>query len=170
MEDRGLAPEAAGLVLGLVAGVGILGKVGSGHMADRIAPPLVLATVFLMETVGLVVLIATDSIVGVAAFVLIFGYSMGAVVALQPLVVVHYFGAGSMATTLGAMTAFSSVFNALGPVFAGMMHDWLGNYTLAYLIFAGVNCLAAFLVLLMRPPRVRDRAELSALRSPAGVT
>jgi sugar phosphate permease len=170
MEDRGLAPELAGLVLGFVAGMGILGKVGSGYVSDRIAPPLVLATVFLMETVGLVVLIATTSIVGVVAFVLIFGYSMGAIVALQPLVVVHYFGAGSVATTLGAMTAFSAVFNALGPVFAGVMHDWLGNYTLAYLIFAGVNCFAAFLVLLIRPPRVGERAELSALRSPAGVT
>jgi hypothetical protein len=50
------------------------------------------------------------------------------------------------------MTAFSSLFTALGPVFAGIMHDWLGDYTLAYLIFAGVNCLAALLVLLIRPP------------------
>lgn len=169
MEDRGMAPELAGLVLGFVAGMGILGKVGSGHAADRVAPPLVLAAVFLMETVGLLILIATDSIFGVAAFVLIFGYSMGAVVALQPLVVVHYFGITSVATILGAMTAFSSLFTAFGPVFAGVMHDWLGNYTLAYLIFAGVNCFAALLVLLMRPPRVRGCAGLRALRSPAGV-
>jgi sugar phosphate permease len=170
MEDRGLAPEMAGLVLGFVAGMGILGKVGSGYLSDRAAPPLVLAAMFLMETVGLIALITITGMVGVTVFVLVFGYSMGAVVALQPLVLVHYFGIRSIATTLGAMTAFSALFTALGPVFAGIMHDWLGDYTLAYLIFAGVNCLAALLVLLIRPPRVRDRAELSALRSPAGVT
>jgi cyanate permease len=170
MEDRGLAPEMAGLVLGFVAGIGILGKVGSGYLADRAAPPLVLAGMFLMETVGLIALITITGMVGVTIFVLVFGYSMGAVVALQPLVLVHYFGIRSIATTLGAMTAFSSLFTALGPVFAGIMHDLLGDYTLAYLIFAGMNCLAALLVLLIRPPRAQGRAELSALRSPAGVT
>jgi cyanate permease len=122
-----------------------------------------------METVGLIALISTESMVGVAAFVLIFGYSMGAVVALQPLVIVHYFGINSMATTLGAMTAFSSVFNALGPIFAGTMHDLLGDYNLAYLIFAGINCLAALLVLLIRPPRLRQAAEAGVLESPAAV-
>jgi cyanate permease len=90
-------------------------------------------------------------------------------VALQPLVVVHYFGISSLATTLGAMTAFSSVFNALGPIFAGTMHDLLGDYTLAYLIFAGINCFAALLVLLIRPPRVRKPAEAGVLESPAGI-
>lgn len=169
MEDRGIAPEMAGLILGLVSGLGILGKVGSGYLSDRVQPHLVLAGVFLMEAVGLTVLIATDSMVGVAAFVLIFGYSMSAVVALQPLVVVHYFGLASLATIVGAMTAFSSLFSALGPIFAGFMHDLLGNYTLAYLVFIGIHCFAALLVLLMRPPQLREAAPIAPLESPAGV-
>jgi len=151
MEDRGVAPEVAGLILGLVAGMGILGKIGSGHLADRMPPHRVLAGVFLMEAVGLAALISTDSVVGIVAFVLIFGYAMGAVVALQPLVVLHYFGMASVGTILGAMTAFSSVFTAVGPVFAGFMHDLLGSYTLAYMVFIGVNCVAALLVLLIGP-------------------
>jgi MFS family permease len=164
MEDRGLAPEVAGLILGLVAGMGIFGKVGSGYLADRMAPHLVLAGVFLMEAVGLTVLIATDSMAGVAAFVLIFGLSMGAVVALQPLVVVHYFGLASVATILGAMTAFSSLLMAVGPVFAGFMHDLLDSYTLAFIIFIAVDCFAAILVLLMRPPRVPEGARAGPQR------
>ena len=149
MEDRGVAPELAGLILGLVAGMGIFGKVGAGYLADRVPPHRVLTGVFLMEAVGLAVLISTDSAIGIAAFVLIFGYSMGAVVALQPLVVVYYFGLASVATILGAMTAFSSIFMAVGPVFAGFMHDWLDSYTLAYVVFISVDCLAALLVLLI---------------------
>jgi MFS family permease len=164
MEDRGLAPEVAGLVLGLVAGMGIFGKVGSGYLADRVPPHLILAGVFLMEAMGLTVLIATDSIAGVAAFVLIFGYSMGGLVALQPLVVVHYFGQASVATIVGAMTAFSSLFMAVGPVFAGFMYDLLDSYTLAYLVFIGIDCFSALLILLMRPPRVRERAPIGAGR------
>jgi len=151
MEDRGVAPEVAGLILGLVAGMGIFGKVGAGYLADRVPPHRVLAGVFLMEAVGLAALISTDSAIGVAAFVLIFGYSMGAVVALQPLVVVYYFGLASVATILGAMTAFSSIFMAVGPVFAGFMYDLLGSYTLAYLVFISVDCVAALLVLLIGP-------------------
>ncbi|MGB6838485.1 MAG: MFS transporter [Dehalococcoidia bacterium] len=169
MEDRGIAPEMAGLILGLVSGMGILGKVGSGYLSDRMSPRLVLVSVFLMEAVGLTVLISTDSTLGLAAFVLIFGYSMGGVVALQPLVVMHYFGLASLATIIGAMTAFSALFMALGPIFAGFMYDWLGNYTLAYIIFIAVDCFAAFLVLLMRPPRMPERAPAGPLESPAGV-
>lgn len=163
MEDRGLAPELAGLILGFVSGMGILGKVGSGFASDRIPPPLVLAAVFLVQAVGLTVLISTDSIVGVAVFVIVFGYSMGAVVALQPLVVVHCFGLGSMATILGAMTVFSGFSSALGPVFAGFMYDLLGDYTLAYLVFIGVDCFAAVLILLVRPPRMRVRVPAGPL-------
>ncbi len=140
--------------------MGILGKVGSGYLADRVPPHLVLAGVFLTEAAGLTVLIATESIVGVAAFVLVFGYAMGGIVALQPLVVVHYFGQASVATIVGAMTAFSSLFMAVGPVFAGFMHDLLDSYTLAYLVFIGVDCFAALLVLLMRPPQARQRAPI----------
>ncbi len=154
MEDRGMAPELAGLILGLVSGMGIMGKVGSGYMADRMAPHLVLAAVFLMEAVGLTVLIATESAVGVAAFILVFGYSMGAVVALQPLVVAHCFGPASVATIVGAMTAFSSLFSALGPVFAGFMYDLLGSYTSAFLVFIGLDCLSLVLALFIRPPRL----------------
>jgi sugar phosphate permease len=164
MEDRGLAPEVAGLVLGLVAGMGVLGKVSSGYLADRLPPHRVLAGVFLMEAVGLTVLISTDSTVGVAAFVLIFGLSMGAVVALQPMVVLHYFGLSSVATIVGAMMAFASVFMAAGPVFAGFMHDLLGNYSLAYLVFISVDCIASLLVLLTGPRPMRKGTELGAGR------
>ena len=165
MEDRGLAPELAGLILGFVSGMGIFGKVGAGYLADRVPPPLVLAAVFLMEAVGLTLLISTESMAGVAAFVVVFGYSMGAVVALQPLVVVHCFGVASMATILGAMTAFSGFSSALGPVFAGVMHDLLGDYTLAYLVFIGVDCFAAALILLVRPPEAPVRLPAGPLES-----
>jgi MFS family permease len=169
MEDRGIAPEMAGLILGFVSGMGVLGKVGSGYLSDRVSPRLVLMSVFLMEAVGLTALISTESTLGLAAFVLIFGYSMGGVVALQPLVVVYYFGLASLATIVGAMTAFSALFSALGPIFAGYMHDWLGNYTLAYSIFIGVDCFAALLILLVRPPRMPERPPAAPLESPAGV-
>jgi predicted MFS family arabinose efflux permease len=153
MEDRGVAPEVAGLILGLVAGMGILGKIGSGYLADRVPPHRVLTGVFLMEAVGLAILISTDSAIGIAAFVLVFGYSMGAVVALQPLVVVYYFGLSSVATM------------AVGPVFAGFMHDLLGSYTLAYLVFISVDCVAALLVVLIGPRPLGNGAAVSPGRS-----
>ncbi len=169
MEDRGIEPEVAGLILGLVSGMGVFGKVGSGYLSDRLPPNLVLTGVFLMEAAGLTVLIATDSMVGVAAFVLIFGYSMGAVVALQPLIVVHCFGLASLATIVGAMTVFSGLFSALGPVFAGFMYDLLGSYTLAFVVFIAIDCLAAVLVLFMHPPQLPVGARPDAPESPAAV-
>ncbi len=158
LEDRGLSREEAGMMLGLVAGVGVLGKVASGYLADRTSPRVIAASVFLLQAVGLTILVETEDMVGVAAFTIIFGCSMGAVVALQPLMVVYCFGMASVATILGAMIAVTSVFNALGPVLAGFVYDAAGTYRPIFLVYVGIDCLAAAIVYFLgRPPLPVER-------------
>jgi len=166
LEDRGISREQAGLMLGFVSGVGVVGKVVSGHLADKMSPRLVAASVFLLQAVGLMILVQTGSWPGIIAFTLIFGYSMGAVVALQPLMVVYCFGMASVATILGAMIAITSIFNALGPMMAGLVYDLTGTYRLIFLIYVAIDCLAAALIYFLgRQPlgqKLPDRALLAA--------
>ena len=150
LEDQGYSRTTAGLILGLVSGIGVLGKIASGYLADRMSPRLVTATVFFMQAVGLAVLLQSGgSVGGVALFAVVFGYSMGAVVALQPMMAVYCFGTASIATILGAMVAVTSVFNALGPITAGLVYDSTGAYSLIFIVYIAVNCLAAALIYFM---------------------
>jgi predicted MFS family arabinose efflux permease len=147
LEDQGFSSAKAGLILGCVSGIGVIGKIASGYLADRVSPRLVAAGVFLMQAVGLAVLLQSGgSVLGVIVFAVVFGYSMGAVVALQPMMAVHCFGMASIATVLGAMVAVTSAFNALGPITAGFVYDATGAYSIIFAAYIGVDCLAAGLI------------------------
>ncbi len=147
LEDQGFSSAKAGLILGCVSGIGVFGKIASGYLADRVSPRLVAAGVFLMQAVGLAVLLQSGgTVLGVIVFAVVFGYSMGAVVALQPMMAVHCFGMASIATVLGAMVAVTSAFNALGPITAGFVYDATGAYSIIFAAYIGVDCLAAGLI------------------------
>ncbi|HUS83414.1 MAG TPA: MFS transporter [Dehalococcoidia bacterium] len=147
LEDQGFSRATAGLILGCVSGVGVLGKIGSGYLADRTSPRFVSAAVFVMQAVGLFVLLqGGGSVLGIVVFALVFGYSMGAVVALQPMMAVHCFGMASIATILGAMVAVTSAFNALGPITAGFVYDATGAYSIIFVAYIVIDCLAAGLI------------------------
>ena len=168
LEDQGFSRATAGLILGCVSGVGVLGKVASGYLADRTSPRTVTAAVFLMQAVGLAVLLQSGgSVAGVVVFALVFGYSMGAVVALQPMMAVYCFGMASIATILGAMVAVTSAFNALGPITAGLVYDATGAYSLIFIVYIVIDCLAAGLVYFMgrqpaRAPAFEGVADVSS--------
>jgi MFS transporter, OFA family, oxalate/formate antiporter len=164
LEDQGISREQAGLMLGFVSGVGVFGKIASGYLADRMAPRLVAASVFAMQALGLMILVQFPEWPGIVAFTLVFGYSMGAVVALQPMMVVYCFGMTSIATILGAMIAVTSVFNALGPVAAGVAYDISGTYDTIFLLYVGIDCLAALLVCFLgRRPLGREYLDTALL-------
>ncbi len=166
LEDRGISRQEAGLMLGFVSGVGVVGKVASGYLCDRLPARLVLATVFLMQGAGLFVVERTGNMLGVLIFVLVFGYAMGAVVALQPLVLASLFGTRGLPTIMGGTTVVTSLTSGFGPMLAGYVRDGTGSYSAAFLAFIAVDLLAAALVLLAGPPHARAATPESPVLEP----
>jgi len=152
LEDRGISRQEAGFMLGFVSGVGVIGKLASGYLCDRVAARLVLASVFLMQALGLLIVLQTGNMAGVAAFVLVFGYAMGAVVALQPLVLSSLFGSRGLPTIMGGTTVVTSLTSGFGPMLAGYIRDGTGSYSAAFITFIIIDLVAAVLVLLVRRP------------------
>lgn len=152
LEDRGISRQEAGFMLGFVSGVGVVGKLASGYLCDRVPARLVLASVFLMQALGLVIVLQTGNMAGVVAFVLVFGYAMGAVVALQPLVLASLFGSRGLPTIMGGTTVVTSLTSGFGPMLAGYIRDGTGSYSAAFVTFIAIDLLAAALVLLVRRP------------------
>ena len=70
---------------------------------------------------------------------------------VYPLVLSHCFGDRYLGEIYGAMTLTLFPGGALGPIFAAQLHDRLGDYEIAFGVFAALN-VGAFLALLF----VRD--------------
>jgi MFS family permease len=87
------------------------------------------------------------------AAALAFGYSYGAISTLFTAIVGDFFGRERAGTVVGVLFAMAGSMGGVGPLMAGAIHDARGSYGLAFALSAGLNLLAASLLLLCQPPR-----------------
>ena len=92
-----------------------------------------------------------DLVVGV--FVLSFGFSQACRDVVYPLVLGRSFGDRYLGEIYGAMTLTLLPGGALGPMFAALLRDRLGDYGLAFGVFAALNVAALGGLFLVRDER-----------------
>lgn len=145
LSDLGMSDQLAAGGFSLMVGVGIVGKLVSGGLADRLgARPAVLLNFGLLAVASLVLLLpGAGAMLGV--FLLVHGFATAAEDVVIPLIVARRFGAESLATVYGLLLLALVPGGSVGPVFAGWIHDTLGSYTVAFALFAvgNVTALAA---------------------------
>jgi cyanate permease len=66
----------------------------------------------------------------------------------------EYFGRESLGSIRGAVAPVQMLFNATGPVLAGLVFDVTGSYDRIFWAYAAVLLLAATWMALARPPRL----------------
>lgn len=170
LEGEGVERARAAAVLGAISGIGILGKIGAGFAADRLSPRVVVAAVFLMQACALGLLLTVGATPGLVLFTVLFGVSMGSVVALQPLILADSFGLRAFPSIMGVVTMFGMVISALGPAAAGFMYDAAGSYTIAFTGFLAIDVAAAGLVLASRRPSAACAPAEGSVSSPDSLT
>lgn len=170
LEGEGMERARAAAALGAISGIGIAGKIGAGYAADRLSPRIVVGAVFLLQACALAILLLVSAPPGLALFTVLFGVSMGSVVALQPLILADYFGLRAFASIMGLVTMFGMVISALGPAAAGFVYDATGSYMAAFTGFLAVDIVAAALVLTSRRPRVACAAAGERVSSRESLT
>ena len=123
-----------------------------GAMADRYPVRHAMALSFGLQAVGTVILIYTGAIGSPLLFVLVWGFAMGGVIALEPLIVAECFGMKSFGVILGMIYVATTVGAASRPPFAGIIFDLTGDYSGAFAVFVVTYALAAILSFLAIPP------------------
>ncbi len=151
-QDIGISPEKAASALGFCALLGIAGKLFFGAMADRHPTRYAMALCFGLQAVGTVVLLFTPALGSPYWFVLVWGFAMGGVIALEPLIVAECFGLKSFGVILGMIYVCTTFGASIGPPFAGFVFDVNQSYTLAFAVFVFTYLLAAALSFLAIPP------------------
>jgi len=164
IESIGISRQAASLALGFTAGMGILGKLFFGFLAERMPVRYVAMLCFGMQAVGVLILLATGSVGMVWLFVIVFGFSMGGMATLQPLIVIHFFGTAAVGAILGSIYLIFSLGAATGPLYAAYVYDFLKSYYWAFLIYVFAYLCAVAVI--FAAPVARKDPPLSANQGP----
>jgi len=142
--DVGIDALLAASFVSVIGAVSIAGRLSIGVSVDRIGlyPNLVITRVFL--ALSFVLLLFTRSAWSFYLFAVLFGIPYGAEAAQIPMAINRFFGTRAMATLVGVTVFIIGLGGAVGPWFAGKIHDITGSYNWAFIagVISAVGSLA----------------------------
>jgi len=143
--------------LALTGGIGGLGKLAFGFVADKLSPKYTAIGCIALQLIGLAIIALAYTIVPsvamVWAFVVVFGFAMGGNITLQPLVTGQLFGTTSFGAIFGWVVLIAAVGSALGPGLMGIIYDVSGSYATGFMAFLVVYAVAMAALLFARRPK-----------------
>jgi len=161
VDTMDMSLEGAAVVVTVMTTTSIIGQVGGGYLGDRMDKRTIAATCMLGHTIALIGIAFASSLLLVYVFAIIHGLSWGTRGPLMMAIRADYFGRKSLPTIMGFSSLIITVGNVVGPVFAGFMADWQGDYQMGFVILAILTGLGAvfFLAAKKPAPPVRVTAE-----------
>ncbi len=166
IRDLGITPARAAAMFSVTAAMGVAGKLVIGYLMDKLSARTVVSTCFLLQAIGVLILIFGKNLFFLWMFVLVFGFSMGGTATLRPLIVMWLFGLGSYGAIFGATQVFQSLGASLFPLLGGMIFDATGSYNWALVLFALSAALAGVLFLVLPKPAGDKRDGSTSKISP----
>jgi nitrate/nitrite transporter NarK len=151
--DTGIPKDEAITAFRRAVGLGVASKVLGGFFSDRMPELRATQAVYALLALSSLILLALPHPALLTAFVLSFGFSQACRDVVYPLILGRCFGDRYLGEIYGAMTLTLLPGGALGPIFAAVLHDRLGDYALAFGTFAALNVLALLGLLFVRDER-----------------
>ena len=130
-----------------------VGRVALARFSDRMNVRLFSALVMLLATATLLVLGLVQHPWALIAGSVVYGFTVGNVTTLGPIVVRREFGAASFGTAYGIASVLIGFLSGLGPAFFGLLHDAFDSYRPVLLIAAAIEISCAAIVLWGDPSR-----------------
>jgi MFS family permease len=165
LEGLGYKAGSAALAMSILFGLGGLGKVVMGYVADRIGARLALAADFAAAALAFLLVFGAARVFVLAVFILAFGIAAAAPVALLPLLIAESLGRRRFGV-LGALTGIAGTIGAaVGPVIAGRIFDITGGYAGAFELFILADAIGAVAVFACQ--RYAQSAQIEIAPAPA---
>jgi MFS family permease len=130
--DLGYGVARGAEMLSLMLGFGIVSRIGSGWIADRIGglPTLLLGSA--MQAVALILYLAFDGLASLYVISGLFGLFQGGIVPSYAIIVREYFAPGEAGTRVGIVLMATMLGMALGGWMSGIIFDVTGSYQAAF--------------------------------------
>ena len=150
LTGRAVTPASAALALSMLGVSGIIGRLITGHLLDRLFAPYVSLAVLFVAGIGVVTIaFANTASTGILGAFLI-GFGSGSEADVVPYLIAKYFGRARFSTLYGLSWTAYAIGGAIGPVLIGRAFDSLGTYqSSAVLLLAAPLFVAAFLQLFL---------------------
>ncbi|MFC1980377.1 MFS transporter [Chloroflexota bacterium] len=148
--DIGISPMDVAIVVSVMGGVSILGRLALGRIPDAAGSKLPAITCAILLVGALLWLTWSNSLWMFYVFAVLFGFVWGGLSTAVTALVGDIFGVRSIGTILGAVNAGWSLGGAIGPAVAGFTFDASGSYFIAFATGAVAMLLATFFVSLIR--------------------
>jgi MFS family permease len=138
LSDAGMAAPNIGLVMSLLIGAAMVGRLAEGFLMDRLWPPLVALCTLLVPVGGLLLLLEpTASLPRAALIVALLGFAQGGEASQLSFFIPRYFGFRAYGAIYGALAIGISISLATGGAMFGFVYDRTGRYDGALLVAVG---------------------------------
>jgi len=152
--DLGYAAQRGAEMLSLMLGTGIISRIGSGFISDRIGGLRTLLLGSVLQALALVAFLGADTLTLLFVVSAVFGLSQGGIVPSYTIIIRTYFPAHEAGRRVGWAMLFTFAGMALGGWMAGALYDLTGSYTASFINAVAFNVLnAAIVVFLARRHR-----------------
>jgi MFS family permease len=156
--DQGVPALAAAGALGVSGLTSIIGRVGTGIVADRVGAKRTLVAGLIVQAGTIFLYVFAGDVGTLYGLAMVFGVAYGSVMPLYAVVTREYFGERAMGTAYGGVFFVSSVGMGLGSYAGGIIHDLFGSYLWLFLGSGAIATMAIVLALTLRPPRAALRS------------
>jgi len=152
----GVPTTVAAAMVSCIAAMGIVGKLVGGYVGDRTGPRVLVIYSHLLLAGSVALLLLIDSIAVYWVFAATFGFFMGVLTPMLPLMISYCFGRQSFGTLFGTIYIAFAAGVGLGPVFSGYLFDFTGSYQQAFVIHIVLLIAAAVIACWIQPPKLAE--------------
>jgi predicted MFS family arabinose efflux permease len=151
--DAGISPAVAASAVGLTAGLGGLGKLCFGRISEALPIRYTAMVCFGLQALAILILFSAQKIATVWIYVAIFGFAMGGIIVLLPLVVAQFFGLAAFGVIMGTVSLIQAFGGATGALVSGLIYDLLGSYDYAMIAYIAIYLIATSTIFLAGRPK-----------------
>jgi predicted MFS family arabinose efflux permease len=142
-----LGATGAGWLVGATGLAGLLGRLLLAWVADWIELRRYAAAIFAAQALALVLIATAPGAPVLVGMTFVYGFCLGQITTLSPIIVRREFGAASFGTVYGVAGTVIQLSSAFGPALYGIARDLLGSYPPVLAIAAGFEFAALAVVL-----------------------
>jgi MFS family permease len=130
--EAGFAPSQAGLVLGVLMGVSIVGRVGIGRIGDMVGGIRALLLASGIQTALIFWFSQMNTLGGLLLIAVLFGVGYGGVVPAYAIIIRELIPLNRVGRSMGLVFFFGNLGMSLGGYLGGLLYDLSGGYPAAY--------------------------------------
>lgn len=147
--DLGYAAQHGAAMLSLMLGTGIVSRIGSGFISDRIGGLRTLLLGSVLQALTLVGFLGADTLTLLYVVSAVFGLSQGGIVPSYTIIIRTFFPAHEAGRRVGWAMLFTFAGMALGGWMAGALFDLTGSYTASFINAIAFNVVNAAIVVFL---------------------